>query len=409
MDEGCGIGIWAGNGGGSKQHVTIPSSSVHDGDGSGIFAGSGPTPSSHCHGLEIETVLSRHPRGPLGWCSATSTMSSRAITCAVLAGIFDLATGIHVSSNNVTSTGFGGFGVLLLAGGTVRPNDIANSGNGIISAVAAIEFSLPRRHGGAQHDQRCRHWTQRRALELPRLEYLRQHWNDTLRWLRRRGSLNLNASGHAAGQAEFILAMAHPGQSARFAPVSENGDVPGSFASSKQPRTRRPRALGRFFNNPHVPGARSSSSNSDRVNRESRAMQTPISVTFSPTRRCLEVERWRLCDGLLGMARASDSFFDPSIYYGIVTPVQDANGLRDNPQLVAPGDPGEGTLGMQSLAWYHLRPGSPAPKSGRPRTDNGGRDFLGGECCVRVHGDGSRRCAGLGVRRARPLTGEPGG
>jgi len=36
------------------------------GDGTGIFAGSGPTPSSHCHGLEIETVLSRHPAGALG-------------------------------------------------------------------------------------------------------------------------------------------------------------------------------------------------------------------------------------------------------------------------------------------------------------------------------------------------------
>ncbi|PYX81319.1 MAG: hypothetical protein DMG70_19870 [Acidobacteria bacterium] len=86
------------------------------------------------------------------------------------------------------------------------------------------------------------------------------------------------------------------------------------------------------------------------------------------------------------MARASDSFFDPNIYYGIVTPVQDANGLRDNPQLVAPGDPGEGTLGMQSLAWYHLRPGSPAQKSGRLRTDNGGRDFGGGMLCPSARG-----------------------
>src|SRR5207245_9461191 len=68
-------------------------------------------------------------------------------------GIFDLAARVHVSSNTVTSTGFG---ILLLAGGTVQSNDIANSGNGIVlaaaggnvqsnritfSTVAAIEFT----------------------------------------------------------------------------------------------------------------------------------------------------------------------------------------------------------------------------------------------------------------------------
>jgi len=150
MDEGCGVGIWAENAGGSNQHVTIQSSSVHDVDGTGIFVGSGPTPALTA--IVKDNFVSAP--GALGvvLSNVQGEVTENNVSDA-LAGIFDLAARVHVSSNTVTSTGFG---ILLLAGGTVQSNDIANSGNGIVlaaaggnvqsnritfSTVAAIEFA----------------------------------------------------------------------------------------------------------------------------------------------------------------------------------------------------------------------------------------------------------------------------
>ncbi|HYL16854.1 MAG TPA: hypothetical protein VEV41_27730 [Terriglobales bacterium] len=150
MDGGCGVGIWAENADGSNQHVNIQGSSVHDVDGAGIFAGSGPTPTLTAN---VRDNFVSAP-GALGvvLSNVHGEITGNDVSDA-LAGIFDLARGVNVSSNNVTSTAFG---VLLLAGGSIESNDIVNSGIAIVldaaggnvqsnritlAATAGVEFS----------------------------------------------------------------------------------------------------------------------------------------------------------------------------------------------------------------------------------------------------------------------------
>ena len=127
IDGGCGVGIWAENGGSSNQYVTIQGSSVHDVDGTGISLSSNTPPTL--------TVSVRNnfvsPSGSAVGIFATSVngdITDNDVSTAV-AGVFDLAPGVRLASNNVTSTEFG---VALLAGGTVQSNDITNSGFGVV-------------------------------------------------------------------------------------------------------------------------------------------------------------------------------------------------------------------------------------------------------------------------------------
>jgi len=138
-DQGCGVGIWAENGDSSSQSVTIENSSIHDVDGTGIFAGSGPTPTLTF--MVEDSFVSMHsgPTGIVGN-SVNGAITENNVSDA-LAGIFDAAPGARVSSNTVTNTTFG---VLLLTGGTVQSNDVSNSGNG--------------------------------SVGFRRIEYVRQHW-----------------------------------------------------------------------------------------------------------------------------------------------------------------------------------------------------------------------------------------
>jgi hypothetical protein len=150
MDGGCGVGIWAENGGSTGQSVTIASSSVHDIDGAGISVLSG-TPST----LNV-SVRGNYASSPAGIgifaIGVNGEIMNNNVSNSVV-GIFDWAPAVPVSSNNLTSTTYG---VLVLAGGTVQSNDILNSSNGVLldadgaivlsnhitlAATAAIEFN----------------------------------------------------------------------------------------------------------------------------------------------------------------------------------------------------------------------------------------------------------------------------
>jgi hypothetical protein len=125
-DEGCGVGIWVENGDSWNRFVTIENSSVHDVDGTGIFAGSGSTPTLTAF---VKDNLVSMRSGPTGIVvtSVNGAIVGNDVSDA-LAGIFDAAPGVGVVSNNVINTSFG---VLLLLGGTVQANDISNSSYGV--------------------------------------------------------------------------------------------------------------------------------------------------------------------------------------------------------------------------------------------------------------------------------------
>jgi hypothetical protein len=151
FDETCGVGIWAENGDGSNRMVSIHDNSVHDVDGTGIFAGSGTTPTLTA--LIRDNLVSIHSgSGGISVSGINGVVAQNNVSDA-LAGIFDSAPGVRVSSNTITNALFG---VLNLTGGTIHSNDISNTTIGVflnsdgstvqsnritLAATAAIEFN----------------------------------------------------------------------------------------------------------------------------------------------------------------------------------------------------------------------------------------------------------------------------
>ncbi len=86
----------------------------------------------------------------------------------------------------------------------------------------------------------------------------------------------------------------------------------------------------------------------------------------------------RAADGAYGSARgfgaSKDNLFEANVYYCIEAPAHDPDALAADPKLVAPG---QGTIGILSLAGYRLQPTSRSRKTGRSVEKNGGHDFWG--------------------------------
>jgi hypothetical protein len=151
IDGGCGVGIWAENGGTANTWVTIQGNSVHDVDGSGISLASSspPTLNASTH----DNFVSPNSSGiGIVATSINGDITDNDLSNGI-AGVFDLAPAVRVVANNISTNEFG---LLLLAGGTVQANDITNSGIGValggpgatvqsnhitLSMQAAIELS----------------------------------------------------------------------------------------------------------------------------------------------------------------------------------------------------------------------------------------------------------------------------
>ena len=153
IDTGCGVGIWAENGGNTSTRIQVQGSSVHDSDSAGIVLGAGASSS-----LNVDLRNN--------FVSTTGTTSSFDILASGvsgditdndlmtgLAGIFDLSNGLAINANGISSTLLG---VVLLGTGTMQSNDIMNTvygvslnvpgsslqGNRITeSSTAAVEFN----------------------------------------------------------------------------------------------------------------------------------------------------------------------------------------------------------------------------------------------------------------------------
>jgi hypothetical protein len=138
IDGGCGVGIWAENGGTTNQSITIAGSSVHDIDSAGIsvISGTPPTLNVTVRGnyVSSQAGIGIYANGVNGAITNNNVNDS-------VVGIFDWAPATPISLNNVTSTTYG---VLLLAGGTVQSNNISNSSNGVFLDADGASVQLNR-------------------------------------------------------------------------------------------------------------------------------------------------------------------------------------------------------------------------------------------------------------------------
>lgn len=137
-DHGCGVGVWAENGGATNQSVAVLNSSIHDNDGVGVFAASGAPPTLT---VNIKNNFISSPLGLIGvdLNSVSGEVTDNTVSAAE-AGVFDLAPGVSVSDNTETNTPYG---VLLLAGGTVQSNEMSNVFYGVFldSDGATIQYN----------------------------------------------------------------------------------------------------------------------------------------------------------------------------------------------------------------------------------------------------------------------------
>lgn len=125
IDSGCGVGIWAENGGNAGTRIQVQGSSVHDSDSAGIVLGAG-TSSSMNVDLRDNFVSTN------GTTSILASGVSGDITdndlVGGLAGIFDLSNGLAINANGISSAQFG---VVLLGTATMQSNDILNTAEGV--------------------------------------------------------------------------------------------------------------------------------------------------------------------------------------------------------------------------------------------------------------------------------------
>jgi hypothetical protein len=127
IDTGCGVGIWAENGGTTNACVTIHGNSVHDFDSAGISLASSTPPTLNVSAHD--NFVSANSLSAIGIFaeSVNGDLTDNDISNAI-AGVFDLSPAVAVVANNFSTNEFG---LLLLAGGTVQANDITNSGIGV--------------------------------------------------------------------------------------------------------------------------------------------------------------------------------------------------------------------------------------------------------------------------------------
>lgn len=84
-----------------------------------------------------------------------------------------------------------------------------------------------------------------------------------------------------------------------------------------------------------------------------------------------------------GFGGSKGNVFESNVYWGIANSVEDAAGLKKDPEFIAAGS---GGVGRESLRGYVLQAGSKATGSGKKIDGRGERDFFGtmlGECVDR--------------------------
>jgi hypothetical protein len=132
----CSTGIWAENGSGANEEVSIGSSSVHDFDGMGIFVGSNTSPSN----LAAIVRFNATNGGIEGIDSfgAASLVSNNVVTGASNVGIYIQSEGGQIVSNTVAKSNVG---IYVGATAGVTSNVLWNNTTGIELGATGITLS----------------------------------------------------------------------------------------------------------------------------------------------------------------------------------------------------------------------------------------------------------------------------
>lgn len=153
IDSGCGVGIWAENGGNAGTRIQVQGSSVHDSDSAGIVLGAGTSSSMNVDLRDNFVSFNGTTAGIDILASGVTGDITDNDLVGGLAGIFDLSNGLAINANGISSAQFG---VVLLGTATMQSNDILNTAEGVSlnapgstlqgnriteSSAAAVEFN----------------------------------------------------------------------------------------------------------------------------------------------------------------------------------------------------------------------------------------------------------------------------
>jgi hypothetical protein len=135
-DGGCGVGIWAENGDGESQSITIQNSSVYNVDNAGISTASGYTPSSLFVNLNNNVVTNPGVAGIFAD-NVNGQVSNNYISNASV-GLFGSTAAISVTSNKIIGASTG---VFLGSGSTAVGNNVLGSNFGVFLTGASATVS----------------------------------------------------------------------------------------------------------------------------------------------------------------------------------------------------------------------------------------------------------------------------
>jgi hypothetical protein len=150
VDGSCGVGIWAENGDSSSQSVTIRSSTVYNVDSSGIFVGSGATPTLNATVLNNVVSASAAVAG-IDTDGVRGGVQGNVLSNSVF-GVYNAST-LNVSLNTIVGATYG---IYMGVGGGAVNNQITGASYGAMlgengatissnhimsSTTAAVEFS----------------------------------------------------------------------------------------------------------------------------------------------------------------------------------------------------------------------------------------------------------------------------
>ena len=136
LDSTCGVGIWAENGGSVFRSVIVRNSSVYNVDSAGIFAGSGATPTLSVT-LSNDVVSASSAVADIDVDSVNGTVSANNISNASF-GVFDLSSGLSVTSNTIMGSTTG---IFLGNGGTAKNNQVSGGSEGVLLGASGATIN----------------------------------------------------------------------------------------------------------------------------------------------------------------------------------------------------------------------------------------------------------------------------
>jgi hypothetical protein len=152
IDTNCGVGIWAENGGTSREFLNLQSSSVHDADLAGLFVATAGTSALNLEARDNYVSSNNSVQGFDAVVEGITGDITDNDLGPALVGVLEFTLGMNIAANGIVGDGIG---LLLLGPANAQSNDILNSGVGVsigstgtnvqsnhitLSSISAIDF-----------------------------------------------------------------------------------------------------------------------------------------------------------------------------------------------------------------------------------------------------------------------------